>query len=100
MQDTSTVPRNPDSGKPARRPVVDEQLADELLGKAQKQGVELRLRWAALPAPGLAPTRGAIRNIWQAQDRHARRPHPRGQRNSLDTRNGITKNQVTYPVTP
>jgi putative transposase len=41
MQDTSTVPRNPDGGKPARRPVVDEQLADELLGKAQEQGVEL-----------------------------------------------------------
>ena len=41
MQDTSTVPRNPDGGKPAGRPVVDEQLADELLGKAQEQGVEL-----------------------------------------------------------
>ena len=41
MQDTSTVPRNPDGGKPAGRLVVDEQLADELLGKAQERGVEL-----------------------------------------------------------
>jgi putative transposase len=41
MQDTSAVPRNPEGGKPAGRPVVDEQLADELLGKAQQQGVEL-----------------------------------------------------------
>ncbi len=42
MTDTSTVPRKSD-GRPAaaRRPVIDEQLADELLGKAQAEGVEL-----------------------------------------------------------
>jgi hypothetical protein len=36
------VPRKPDDGdRPARRPLVDEQLADQLLGKAQAEGVEL-----------------------------------------------------------
>jgi putative transposase len=41
MQDTAKVPRNPDDRPAARRPLVDEELADELLGKAQEQGVEL-----------------------------------------------------------
>jgi len=41
MSDTSTVPRKPDGGKPARRPLVDDELADQLLGKAQAEGVEL-----------------------------------------------------------
>jgi putative transposase len=41
MTDTSTVPRVPDGGKPARRPLVDDELADQLLGKAQAEGVEL-----------------------------------------------------------
>src|SRR5215471_17189859 len=41
MQDTSTVPRKPGGDRPSRRPLVDEQLADQLLGKAQEQGVEL-----------------------------------------------------------
>jgi putative transposase len=41
MTDTSTVPRRSDGGQPARRPLIDEQLADQLLGKAQAEGVEL-----------------------------------------------------------
>jgi hypothetical protein len=41
MQDTSTVPRKSGDGRPARRPLVDEELADQLLGKAQAEGVEL-----------------------------------------------------------
>ena len=40
MTDTSTVPRKPDGGA-GLPPLVDEQLADELLGKAQAEGVEL-----------------------------------------------------------
>jgi putative transposase len=40
MTDTAAVPR--DSGRPpASRPVVDEQLADQLLAKADAEGVEL-----------------------------------------------------------
>ena len=41
MSDTSTVPRKSDADPPARRPVIDEELADQLLGKAQAEGVEL-----------------------------------------------------------
>ena len=41
MTDTSTVPRKSDGSPAAGRPLVDEALADELLGKAQAQGVEL-----------------------------------------------------------
>ena len=41
MSDTAMVPRKPDDGPPAGRPLVDEQLADQLLGKAAAEGVEL-----------------------------------------------------------
>jgi transposase-like protein len=41
MSDTSTVPRKSDGSSAAGRPLIDEQLADELLGKAQARGVEL-----------------------------------------------------------
>ena len=35
MSDTAMVPRKPaDGDRPARRPLIDEQLADQLLGKA------------------------------------------------------------------
>jgi hypothetical protein len=41
MTDTSMVPRKRDGDPAARRPLIDEQLADQLLGKAQAEGVEL-----------------------------------------------------------
>lgn len=41
MSDTAMVPRKPDDGPPVRRPLVDEELADQLLGKAAAEGVEL-----------------------------------------------------------
>jgi hypothetical protein len=41
MTGTSMVPRKREDGPPQRRPVVDEQLADQLLRKAQAGGVEL-----------------------------------------------------------
>jgi len=41
MQDTAKVPRQPEDRPPGRRPLIDDQLADELLGKAQAEGVEL-----------------------------------------------------------
>src|SRR6516164_7236140 len=41
MTDTSTVPRKPEDRPPGRPPLVDEELADQLLGKAQAEGVEL-----------------------------------------------------------
>src|SRR5262245_7939770 len=41
MQDTAMVPRNPGDRPPSRRPLIDEELADQLLGRAQEQGAEL-----------------------------------------------------------
>src|SRR5262247_3844086 len=41
MQDTAMVPRNPGDRPPSRRPLIDEELADELLARAQAQGAEL-----------------------------------------------------------
>src|SRR5438034_8198482 len=41
MSDTAMVPRKRVGDPPARRPLVDEELADQLLGKAQAEGVGL-----------------------------------------------------------
>ena len=41
MTDTSTVPRKSNGSSAAGRPLIDEALADQLLGKAQAEGVEL-----------------------------------------------------------
>jgi transposase-like protein len=40
MRDTKVVPRKP-GREPASKPLVDAELADELLGRAQNEGVEL-----------------------------------------------------------
>jgi hypothetical protein len=48
MSDTAMVPRNSEGRPPGRRPLVDDELADRLLGQAQAEGVELR--------PGSNPT--------------------------------------------
>jgi len=52
MTDTSMVPRKRGGDPPPRRPLVDEQLADQLLGKAAAEGVELL-------GPGVRLTDGA-----------------------------------------
>jgi putative transposase len=41
MTDTDVVPRRSDREPPKRPPLVDDKLADELLGRAQSEGVEL-----------------------------------------------------------
>ena len=41
MPDTAMVPRKSDGGPPGRRPLVDDELADQLLGKAQAEGAGL-----------------------------------------------------------
>ena len=41
MTDTAKVPRNTEGGRPGRRPLVDDELADQLLEKAQAEGAEL-----------------------------------------------------------
>src|SRR5690348_5657413 len=41
MSDTAKMGRKHDDGKPARRPLVDDELADQLVGRAQAEGAEL-----------------------------------------------------------
>jgi putative transposase len=41
MTDTAMVPRKSEGYEPARPALIDEQLADQLLGKAQAAGVAL-----------------------------------------------------------
>ncbi len=41
MKDTAEVPRNQAGEAPAQRQVIDAELADQLLGRAQAEGVEL-----------------------------------------------------------
>ena len=41
MSETKAVPRHPDREPASRPPLVDDQLADELLARAQTDGVEL-----------------------------------------------------------
>ena len=41
MTDTAKMPRKRDGGEPARRPLIDEELADQLLDRAQAEGAEL-----------------------------------------------------------
>ena len=49
MTDTSMVPGKPGGDRPSSPPLVDDELADQLLGKAQTGGVELRARMACCP---------------------------------------------------
>jgi hypothetical protein len=49
MTDTSMVPRKRDGDPAARRPLIDEQLADQLLGKAQAEGWSCSARTACCP---------------------------------------------------
>jgi putative transposase len=41
MTDTAGVPRKRDGGEPGRRPLIDDELADRLLDRAQAEGAEL-----------------------------------------------------------
>ena len=41
MSDTTEMGRKPETGQPGRRPLVDDELADQLLGRAQAEGAEL-----------------------------------------------------------
>ena len=41
MTDTAKVPSKSEGGKRGRQPLVDDELADQLLGKAQAEGAEL-----------------------------------------------------------
>src|SRR5262245_58818822 len=41
MQETAKMPARSSGDRPPRRPLIDEELADELLGRAQAEGADL-----------------------------------------------------------
>jgi hypothetical protein len=41
MQDTAKMPAHSSGERPPRRPLIDDELADQLLGKTQAEGAEL-----------------------------------------------------------
>jgi hypothetical protein len=49
MTDTAMVPRKTGDRADGSPPLIDEQLADQLLGKAQAEGVELLGRTGCCP---------------------------------------------------
>src|SRR6202050_4541825 len=82
------VPGKPQGREPARPALIDEQLADELLGKAQDQGVELLGPDGLLSQVTKAVLERALAEEMTAHpgyERHA--PPGRGSGNS---RNGTT----------
>ena len=61
MTETSMVPRKSEGERPKRRPLVDDELADQLLGKAQAEGAELLgPLWAVVPGD----QGGAVTGRW------------------------------------
>ena len=49
MSDTAMVPRKSDGGPPGRRPLVDDELADQLMGKAAAEGWSCSARTVCCP---------------------------------------------------
>ena len=88
MTGTSTVARKRDGGPPSRPALADEQLADQLPGKAQAESVQLSgpdgllsqvTRAVLQQAPAAAGPGTAQRHHWQdaADRRRAAHPSPR-----------------------
>jgi hypothetical protein len=53
MSDTAKTSRKPGGNTPRRRPLVDEKLADQLLGRAQAEGAGLLCPAGCPPADTL-----------------------------------------------
>jgi putative transposase len=88
MSDTTKMGRKPESGKPARRPLIDDELAGQLLDKARAEGAEL-------PGPdGLLSqvTRAVLeRALAEEMTGHlGYEKHDPAGRGSGNSRNGIT----------
>src|SRR5215470_9260136 len=96
MTDTSMVARKRDSAPPPRPPLVDEELADQLLGKAQAEGVELLGPDGLLSQVTKAVLERALAEELTGHlgyDKH----HPAG-RGSGNSRNGATPKTVLTDV--
>src|SRR5437762_10252934 len=96
MTDTSMVPHKRDDGSAPLPPLVDEELADQLLGKAQAEGVEL------LGPDGLLSqvTKAVLeRALAEEMTGHlGYEKHDRAGRGSGNSRNGSTGKTVLTDV--
>lgn len=88
MTDTAIVPRNPEGREPARPALIDEELADQLLGKAQAEGVELLGRDGLLSQVTRAVLERALAEEMTAHLGYEK--HDPAGRGSGNSRNGST----------
>jgi transposase len=70
MQDTAKVPGKRDDGRPAPRPLVDEELADQRLGKAQAEGAELLGPGARFPDPESLASLAGVAPVTRRSGKH------------------------------
>src|SRR2546429_5996026 len=96
MQDTAKMTRKPDSGKSAPRPLVDEELADQLLGRAQAGGAELLGPDGLLSQVTKAVLERALAEEMTGHLRYEK--HDPAGRGSGNSRNGPTPKSVPTDV--
>ena len=97
MADTAAVPRDSDR-PPAGEPVVDEQLADQLLAKAQAEGVELLGPQGLLSQVTKAVLERALGE--ELTEHLGYEKHDRSGRGSGNSRNGSTSKRLLTEVGP
>jgi putative transposase len=96
MTDTAMVPGKPDGPDSGRPTLIDEQLADELLGKAQAQGVELLGPDGLLSQMTKAVLERALGEEMTAHLGHEK--HDPAGRGSGNSRNGTTPKTLLTDV--
>jgi putative transposase len=97
MADTAAVPRDLDR-PPASMPVVDEQLADQLLAKAQAEGVELLGPQGLLSQVTKAVLERALAE--EMTEHLGYEKHDSAGRGSGNSRNGSTSKRLLTEVGP
>ena len=97
MADTAAVPRDLDR-PPASTPVVDEQLADQLLAKAQAEGVELLGPQGLLSQVTKAVLERALAE--EMTEHLGYEKHDSAGRGSGNSRNGSTSKRLLTEVGP
>jgi putative transposase len=88
MSDTAMVPRNPGDRGPASPPVVDQELADQLLAKARAEGIELLGRDGLLSQVTKAVLERALAE--EMTEHLGYEKHDPAGRGSGNSRNGVT----------
>ena len=96
MTDTAGVPRKRDGGEPGRRPLIDDELADQMLGRAQAGGAELLGSNGLLSQVAKAVLERALAEEMTGHLGHEE--HDPAGRGSGNSRNGTTGKTVLTDV--